>query len=73
MEMCDVKSLFFTWDNEKTRLDFNYIMPCFDLLQFIYNYVTRFCNLNLDIKSDRKTDRKSIDRQTDKDWLTDKD
>ena len=53
----------------------------FDLLQFIYNYMTRFCSLNLDRKTDRQRQRltgkqrltdKDKDWQTDKDWLTDK-
>ena len=40
-----------------TSLDFNYVKPCFDLLQFIYDNMTRFCNLNLDIKSIKQKDR----------------
>ena len=26
--------------NDKTSLDFNYVKPCFDLLQFKYNFIT---------------------------------
>ena len=47
---------------KRTSLDFNYVKPYFDFFQFRYNfmtkgpsnYMTRFCNFNLDIKSIRQ-------------------
>ena len=50
----------------QTGLDFNFVKPYFNLLQFIHDYKTRFCNLNLDMKSIRQKDRQTkteTDRQ----------
>ena len=33
-------NVIFEKKNKKTSLDFNYVKPCFDLLQFRYNFIT---------------------------------
>ena len=49
VEDVNFKKLLRSLNAEVTSLDFNYVKPCFDLLQFSYNLITMtkgFSNLN---------------------------